>query len=142
VPLVAAALKETPVQDPAVTRGTAVKADLDGDGVDETIFSVTDMAEDAASRQPGEYTLLAVAWTKDGKSTVVPLATQIVTTENAEYGEIAWGIPELVAVADLDGDGAMELVAIVWGYEVMEVNAWAFSADGTARIVASASCAP
>lgn len=140
--LVAAALKESSLVKPTVTRGTAVKADLNGDGVDETVFSVTDMPEGSTTRRPGEYTLLGVAWEKDGQTTVVPLATQIVTAENVEYGDIAWEMPDLVAIADVDGDGAMEIVAIVWGYEVMEVNAWAIAADGTPRIVASASCAP
>ncbi|BCW87828.1 hypothetical protein sos41_09590 [Alphaproteobacteria bacterium SO-S41] len=141
LPLIAAGLKAETVKNPAVKRGTALKADLNGDGVDETIFSVSNMEEGAEKRAPGEYTLLAVEWVKDGKSTVVPLATQAVTAENADYGEVNWDIPQLVAIADFDGDGAMEVVAVIWGYEQMDVVAWSFAPDGTPHVAYTTGCA-
>ena len=104
-------------------------------------ISATSIAEDGATPKAGDYTVLAVEWTANGKATVLPLQTQRVTAETAEYGEVTWEAPQIVAIADLDGDGAMEVVAVIWGYEQMDVVAWSFAADGTPRVAYTAGCA-
>lgn len=138
-PIVTAALADPKAPD--VVRGTALKADLNGDGVDETIISATSIAGDSASPKVGDYTVLTVEWSANGRSSVLPIESQRITAENVEYGEVNWEAPQIVAIADLDGDGMMELIAVIWGYEQMDVVAWSFAPDGTPRVAYTAGCA-
>ena len=139
-PLVAAGLAGSSVKNPKIAQGKAVKADLDGDGVDETIFSVTNIAAGSEGGALGDYTLLAVERVKDGKSQVIPLRTQIVTEDNVGAGDVVWAMPEITAIADLDGNGVMEIVSLYMGYDEFSADAWTLNDDGTATIALQAYC--
>jgi hypothetical protein len=88
-----------------------IRADLDGDGADEIIV-VADRLEGTADldAEPGDYSLVFVRYTGLGRTTV--LWDRIAETVSDGSEPATWLVVERIgAVADLNGDGRMELVA-------------------------------
>ena len=81
-----------------------IKADLDGDGIDDVVINAADTERDNARK--GEYSLVLVKRGKDGS--VIPLNVDI-TEEDADSPSLLWD-NTVVSIADLDGDGIMEIV--------------------------------
>ena len=81
-----------------------IKADLDGDGIDDVLINAADTARDNARK--GEYSVVLVKRGKDGA--VIPLNVDI-TEEDSDAPSLLWD-NTVVSIADLDGDGTMEII--------------------------------
>ena len=81
-----------------------IKTDLDGDGIDEVVINAADTERDNARK--GEYSLVLVKRGKDGS--LIPLNVDI-TEEDSDAPSLLWD-NTVVSIADLDGDGAMEII--------------------------------
>ncbi|HEY8562060.1 MAG TPA: VCBS repeat-containing protein [Pyrinomonadaceae bacterium] len=93
----------------------AVKVDLDGDGREEVVLTASSYGgKIAPSAKTGDYSFLLVRKIVGGKVKNIMVAEEYVK-KNVEFG--APSRFELSAIADLDGDGAMEIVAYSEYYE-------------------------
>ena len=81
-----------------------IKTDLDGDGIDEVVINAADTERDNARK--GEYSLVLVKRGKDGS--LIPLNVDI-TEEDSDAPSLLWD-NTVVSIADLDGDGTMEII--------------------------------
>lgn len=136
--IIAAALASNGAKDAKPTEAVALKADLDGDGKDEIVVSAHNIKPDAHEPQLGDFSLLAVKRGSDGK--IVPLSVDTIGEDRVGMGDVAIAPVELVALADVDGNGQFEVVATVWGYEQVSTDAWSIAPDGTATTIAQAYC--
>ena len=105
-----------------------VVADLDGDGVDEALVSFEQVADPDATGSPGDATAILLVNTETQSS-------QIVIGSNVDSSETDFPITEqfrVLDVADLNGDGRMEVIVRAWYYEGMSVIVYEY--DGTALV--------
>ncbi|MBS1795713.1 MAG: VCBS repeat-containing protein [Acidobacteria bacterium] len=93
----------------------AVKVDLDGDGTDEVILTASSYAGNIKpSAAPNDYSFVVVRKVVGGRARNIFLAEEYVKKA------IEFGAPsrfEVSAIADLDGDGKMEIVVYGEYYE-------------------------
>lgn len=134
-----AALESSGVKAPKIIAGQAIKADFDGDGTEDLIFTAANANGDADPKV-GDYSALIIQLNKAGKPvTIVPLVT-LIDESNLEMAEGPTRPLNLVAIADIDGDGKMELVTYGQGAEEHYVDVWSLQADGTMAITYQAYC--
>jgi hypothetical protein len=110
------------VAEPPITQ--LLRVDLEGDGTDEALVATADFADgDGLLAQPGDYSMVFLRKIVDGEVQTAILAESIVT-------EVADGETPFVeshgigAVADLSGDGVMEIVVSSAYYEGVGVGVW------------------
>ena len=107
-------LSEFDIDDPDPELTILVETDLDGDGNDEIFFGVERIADSLMFNTVYDYSLLYMRKVIDGRFTNVLIYGDI---ENAEYGNGMLNSIRLSAVADLNGDGRMEVVIGLMYYE-------------------------
>ncbi|HWL42533.1 MAG TPA: hypothetical protein VNQ73_06275 [Ilumatobacter sp.] len=108
------------------TAGTVtqvVRADLDGNGIEEVLFTFEHQSDDGGFGSAGDYTLI-VARYPHADGTV----DDVVLWSYYEDDPIDFpnpGTGELLAIADLNGDGVMEVVTahMYWEAVIAEIHA-------------------
>lgn len=99
----------------------AVRVDLDGDGADEVLLLATHLIGDY---EPGSYSMLLMRKIVGGKVRNTLVGANFLTKKDEYYG----GEYTLSGIADLNGDGKMEVMVEISAYEegwikVFEINA-------------------
>ena len=93
----------------------AVKIDLDGDGTDEVILTASSYGgKIAPSAKAGDYSFMLVRKIVNGKVKNIMIAEEYIK-KNIQFG--APSRFEISAIADLNGDGKMEIVQYGEYYE-------------------------
>jgi len=122
--LVRQELVKAGLRQPRVRITTLVRTDLDGNGTQEVLIAATHFAPNPESgpgvpphAYPGDFSLLLLRWTDRQRGYSQVIAQR--TFPRAERGG-EWLMPErfdLLNVADLNGDGRMEIVMSADYYE-------------------------
>ena len=107
-------LSEFDIDDPDPELTVLVETDLDGDGNVETFFGVERIADSLMFGTANDYSLLYMRKVIDGHFTNLLIYGDV---ENAEYGNGMLNSIRLSAVADLNGNGRMEVVTGLMYYE-------------------------
>ena len=119
-------LSEFDIDDPDPELTVLVETDLDGDGNDEIFFGVERIADSLMFGTAGDYSLLYMRKVIDGRFTNLLIYGDV---ENAEYGNGMLNSIRLSAVADLNGNGRMEVVAGLMYYEGSSTSVIEFNDD-------------
>ncbi|MBS1795711.1 MAG: hypothetical protein JSS81_17785 [Acidobacteria bacterium] len=122
---VADALKLKGLAKSPVEIKQAFEADLDGDGADETVLIAHHLAPDADERPAGGSYSLVMVRKKTGAKTANILVGGSFPRKTDDYFD---GEYKLAGIVDLNGDGKMELVVEVWGYEENWVQVYRLTA--------------
>lgn len=124
--------------DPAAGDVTqAVRADLDGDGIEEVLLAFEHQSDDGGFGAAGDYTLLIVRYPHaDGTVDDTVLWSFY---EEAPIDFPSPGTGSLLAVADLNGDGVMEVVVQQMYWETVLAEIYAL-VDGRLTMVAGGGC--
>lgn len=94
------------VANPEVKIIQTIRTDLDGDGIDDWILNAVRQEPDRARK--GDYSILLVLrGQQNGFRTYI--IQDDVTLEDSPYTSTLW-VNTVVAVVDVDGDGAMEII--------------------------------
>lgn len=123
------------VPNARVTR--LIRTDLDGDGSEEILLAASSRGDFARTPlndrlRAGEYSLLLLRTVRAGKVVEIPLS----------FAAKGVGFPEdfaLRAIADLDGDGRMEVVVSSAGWESSGAALWGFRSGRATRLVENGS---
>ncbi len=121
-----AVFADDPVDASLGTVEQIVLADLDGDGDEEALVSFEHVDESAIVGAPGDLSAILLIATATGTST---------TVVSSFVGPLEDGVTSIIdrfrvlGVADLNGDGRMEVVVHSWYYE--GAGAIVFEYDGT-----------
>lgn len=113
-----------------------VRCDLDGDGRDEVILEGSSRSGLAQTGLGGDgvraddYSVVLVRTLVGGRVRTVPLWSAL--------GRTAYSDAKLAAVADLDGDGRMEVVISWTAWEAGGAELWSFRAGRTKKLAARA----
>ncbi|HEY7072349.1 MAG TPA: hypothetical protein VH479_19640 [Acidimicrobiales bacterium] len=132
-----AALASAGIDDPAARPKLVVRADLDGDGSDEVLMQVERVADRGSLiADPGDYSAVFIRELIGGevKSTVVEHYVA-----EAEYNGYIL-VFSIVAVADLNGDGRMEVVLDHNYYEGSSTVAYELAGNGSLVDVMGTGC--
>lgn len=138
------------LNNPVVRLVGVTRADLDGNGTDEVIIEATLFSERRDDLtppqigQPGDYSLLLINYLQGGKTVTAVLASHLAPmrrwTASSDPRMPVASLYRLVAIADLNGDGRMELViydAYSRGHS-FTVSEW--TPEGGEQIRLSAGC--
>ena len=121
----AAVLKSKAINARSISLRQAFVIDLEGDGQDEIVLSATSYPGDIAPKaKKGDYSFVLLRKIVGGKAENIVLNGDFVT-KNIEFG--APHKFEISSIADLNGDGRMEIVVFGQYYEgafaeVYEIN--------------------
>ena len=109
-----------------VTR--VLRVDLDGDGTDETIVEAG-LGERTWHTPKGTYSLVLLRALRGGR--VVQTALEF--TPERPDGSLYEA--KVKAVADLDGDGRMEVLTTAWGHEDNGARLWGYASGRATMLV-------
>lgn len=119
------------LKNPKINITQLVKVDLDGDKVDEVILEATYFKNNKNNKQDaqhwlppahvhaGDYSILLVRSVKNNKVHTHFLGQEIYTKSSSDSRWIMGSLFELAGIADLNGDGRMEIVVADSYYEGM-----------------------
>lgn len=111
----------------------AVRVDLDGDGVDEVLISASSYVQNIApSAKAGDYSFVLLRKVVGGKAQNIMIAEEYIKKK------IEFGAPsefEVSAVADLNGDGKMEIVLYGAYYEGSGATVFEMKGDKTSKVL-------
>lgn len=123
--VVRAELLRRGLTNPVVNVTALVRADLDGNGTQEVIIAASHYRQPGAAPSvppahagKGDYSLLLLRWVQAGQVRTTVLGESLFTRD--ERSDTDWQMPSLYdlgGVADLNGDGRMELVVTDAYYE-------------------------
>ncbi|SMB95040.1 hypothetical protein [Deinococcus hopiensis] len=113
------------LRDPRVQLRSVTRADLDGDGTDEVLVEASRFADQAAlypppTGQPGDYSLLLLRSVVKGKVRTTVLGAYVALKAYDQNRDETMPLAQRYAlggVADLNGDGRMEVVTFSAYYE-------------------------
>ena len=113
-----------------------VRVDLNGDGREEALFCARSRADFGKTPETrvGDYNLVALRCLVNGKVKTLPLMVE--TNKKAS----AFGAPnrsEIMACADIDGDGKMEIVVSTGYYEGWGMEIWTFDGKSVKRVLSA-----
>jgi hypothetical protein len=111
------------VADPAIKQ--LLRVDLEGDGVNEIIVVAEDVTEGLFA-EPGDYSIAFLRSTIDDEISTSILGESVVVTPDDAPLVYSFSIG---AVADLSGDGTMEIVISSAYYEGLGVEVWEWIAS-------------
>ena len=99
---------------PIINLTQVIRTDLEGDGVEEVIVAASTIPDDLISAQVGDYSIVYLRKVIEGEVQTAILAESIIEDLDSLFSELA--IFTVAAVADLNGDGKMEIVldGIAW----------------------------
>ncbi|HNP73117.1 MAG TPA: peptidoglycan-binding domain-containing protein [Kouleothrix sp.] len=137
---VAEVLRAQGIAAPDVRLTRVLRADLEGDGVEETIIAATRYADTALGTlaggvAAGDYSLVVVSRTANGRTETVP----VVAEYYPKAQEISPFENNLYAALDLSGDGQLDLVIESVAYEARNVSIYSL-VGGKPQRVAEAFC--
>jgi hypothetical protein len=123
--VVRAELQRRGLKNPVVQLRSVNRTDLDGDGRAEIIIEATHYAQSGAAQldpvpdaQAGDYSLLLLRWVNNGQAQTTALDTKVVLGASTDPTVPRLGLRfRLEGVADLNGDGRMELITSESYYE-------------------------
>lgn len=122
------------VAAPVITQ--LLRVDLEGDGVDEALVVAEDIADPGLLAEVGDYSIAFLRKVVDGEVQTAILADSVVAdvAEGETPFVLSFGIG---AVADLNGDGRMEIVLSSVYYEGAGVEVWEYVNDdlGPVRVI-------
>jgi len=112
---------------PVINLTQVIRTDLEGDGVDEVIVTASTIPDDLISAQVGDYSIVFLRKVIEGEVQTAILGESIVDDPDALLQNLV--VFRVAAVADLNGDGKMEIVlnGIVW--EGAYLQAWEYVND-------------
>jgi hypothetical protein len=119
--------------DPTISQ--VVRADLEGDGTDETLL-VVERFDDYYGDQ-GDYSIVALRKVVDGEMTTSVLHESIVELPG---GFEPIGVSRVSAVADLNGDGSLEVALFGRYYEGSATSVMSIDAAGHPTPILHAEC--
>jgi len=124
------------IDDPDPDVVQVVRADLDGDGAAE-VFVVAEHLADPQTllAEPGDYSLILLQRAGDG-GVVTTIFDQSIADAASQFLDVA----RLSAVADLNGDGRMEVVVDSYTAGNRSTAAFEMGADGGLRQVLAVGC--
>ncbi len=104
----AAFLREHGIAEPEVALTQVIRVDLEGDGVDEVLVAGTRRrTADSGGVEPGDYSFVFLRKLAGEKVSTVALLADIHPDPRPEYVSYRF---DVMAILDLNGDGAMEIV--------------------------------
>ncbi|MGQ0678609.1 MAG: hypothetical protein ACT4OM_02940 [Actinomycetota bacterium] len=115
----------------------AVRVDLEGDGNDEVIV-VAEKLDPTLFARAGDYSIVFLRRVVEEKVVTTVIADSIARTGFAETPFVT--SKRLATVADLNGDGRMEIVLSDQYYEGAGIEVYETASDGTPARVLSGSC--
>lgn len=110
------------VEDPVIKQ--LVRTDLEGDGVNEVLV-VAEQVTTGFLMQPGDYSILFMRKVIEGEVQTAVLESTVVFDEDDQF----LGAHSIGAVADLNGDGRMEIVTNSAFFEGFSVAVWEYVND-------------
>lgn len=107
---------------PVVNLKQVIRTDLEGDGVDEVVVVASTMPDDPIDTAAGDYTIVYLRKILDGEVETALLGIHVVD----ETGPFSWVQLAVAAIADLNGDGRMEIVlnGNVWEGAFLQAFEW------------------
>lgn len=112
---------------PIITLTQVIRTDLEGDGVDEVIVAASTIPDDLISSQVGDYSIVYLRKVIEGEVQTAILGLSIVEDLDNLFQNLA--VFEVAAVADLNGDGKMEIVLNGTVWEGAFLQAWEYVDD-------------
>lgn len=105
-----------------------IRADLEGDGVNEVVVVAEDIEDDSLFAQEGDYSIAFLRKVVQGEVQTAVLGDSVVAEveEGVTPFVLSFDVP---AVADLSGDGKMELVVSSKYYEGLGFGVWEYVND-------------
>jgi hypothetical protein len=112
---------------PVVNLTQVIRTDLEGDGTDEVIVAASTIPGDLISSQVGDYSIVYLRKVIEGDVQTAILGVSIVDDLDNLFQNLA--VFEVAAVADLNGDGRMEIVINGTVWEGAFLQAWEYIND-------------
>lgn len=110
------------VPNPVITQ--LFRTDLEGDGVEESIAVATDVTPGFVM-EIGDYSIVFMRKLVDGEVQTAVLDETVVVDEDGAFG----GVFSVGTVADLNGDGKMEVVTSGVFFESFGITVWEYVDD-------------
>ena len=118
----------------------AVRADLLGDGTDEVLLVVERLGDTySLAGAPGDYSVVLLRQIVDGEVTTT-VVHRAVSESTPEQPSPYLLLARVAALADLNGDGRMEIVLSTHYHEGASTVVYEVTDDGTATEVLSVGC--
>lgn len=116
------------VVDPVINIEQVIRTDLEGDGTNEVIVAASTIDPgDVFAAGVGDYTLVYLRKVVQGEVQTAILVDEIITSlDQLPFGAVRYRVS---AVADLNGDGKMEIVLSSEVWEGASVEAWEYVND-------------
>ena len=114
-----------------------VRADLDGDGIEEVLFAFEFAATDTGLATPGDFSILVARYPEADGTVVDDVLFQHVVESPVEYPSLDRG--RVFAIADVNGDGVMEVAIGVAHWEGASASVYEFR-DAALHQVMGAGC--
>jgi hypothetical protein len=112
---------------PIINLTQVIRTDLEGDGVDEVIVAASTIPDDLISSQVGDYSIVYLRKLIEGEVQTAILGESIVEDLDNLFQNLV--VFEVAAVADLNGDGRMEIVLNGTVWEGAFLQAWEYIND-------------
>lgn len=145
--IIKAELQKRGLKNPLVKLQNVIRADLDGDGKDEVIIEASHFRDSSASASPrpvpssnasaGDYSLLLLRSVVNGKVQTQVLGEDIALKASTDINAPRLSLRfSLEGVADLNGDGRMEIITSGSYYEGFTLSAWTWTpAQGPKKVL-------
>lgn len=127
-------LQEKGIANPEVQIDHIRRIDLEGDGVDEVLISVSRLVA-GTSAPPvaaGDYALLLLRKVVDGAVVTIPLALDVYPQAIDLAYPYRYGV---LGLLDLNGDGSLEIIVKAERYEGYEVTVYEMTAAGPQAVL-------
>lgn len=110
-------LIEVGLENPETTIKQSIKVDLDGDGVEEIIIAANNKIEDTFEEtKKGDNAVVIFRKFVDGQA-IDQLLDYYILIDEPEYSSPYRLLYNVESIADLDGDGILEIITRNWYYE-------------------------